>query len=147
MHTERLVQPAKEWMQERPTIAHEQLEDPAFSLRRAQDEITETLAEVAKVDTGISFEELRELILGEWTDVLNFIACVQFIFVQKYGFTEEEILARSQFTYGIRNHVKYPKENYQNGTPAKEQLQRDANDWFFAQAYLGSSWNRNPEYY
>lgn len=149
MQIEKLAVPATNWLELRPKLKEQQLESPVFALQRAKDEIDETLVEVAKVDTGISLEELRELILGEWTDVLNFIACVQYVFVQQFGFTEEEILARSHFTYQIRNHVKYPEEGYgeKSNLPVEEQLQRDANMWFFAQAYLGSSWNQNPEFY
>jgi hypothetical protein len=152
MQTETLVYPAKTWLEERPALAKEQLHDPRFAMVRAVDELGECLVEVDKIPmlgTNITWEELRELIKDEWTDVLNFIACAEFALVQEFGFTEEELLERSNFKYGIRNHVKYPKDGYgeESTLPAEEQLRTDANMWYFAQAYLGSPWNANPEYY
>ncbi len=138
MMTENLQQYALDWLQNRPTLAKEQLSSPHFLITRLIDEAKELLE---AVDGGNP-----EDILDEYTDLANFFASLEYV-MQGMGIEAEQVSNHSRFKYEIRNDIKYKKEGYQNGTPAKEQLQRDANDWFFAQAYLGSSWNRNPEYY
>jgi len=122
MHTERLLTPARDWMRERPTIAHEQLEDPIFSLRRAKDEIDEL---IEAIEIGAERGDIR----GELTDVFNFLACAEYILFKQHSFTEDELVDYSHYVYGCRNSLKYPKENYQNGTPAKTQLREDALRW------------------
>lgn len=140
MQTERLVEPAIKWLKDRPSLAKEQLENPIFALIRAKEEIDEL---IEAIHIGAPREEIR----GELADVFNFVACAEWVLVNTYGFTEEELVDYSHYVYGVRNHAKYKEMGYQNGTPPKEQLRTDANMWFFAQAYLGSSWNQNPEYY
>ncbi len=138
MMTENLQQYALDWLQNRPTLAKEQLSSPHFLITRLIDEAKELLE---AVDGGNP-----EDILDEYTDLANFFASLEYV-MQGMGIEAEQVSNHSRFKYGIRNDIKYKKEGYQNGTPAKEQLNRDANMWYFAQAYLGSSWNQSPEYY
>lgn len=138
MQTERLQEHALKWLKERPTLAKEQLSSPVFVLQRMVGEVSELLEAIEQGDL--------DSILDEWTDVANFFASAEHI-MESMGITAEMVDRHSHFKYSIRNSAKYRAEGYQNGTPAKEQLNHDANMWFFAQAYLGSSWNQNPEFY
>ncbi len=141
MNTQELVTPALQWLAERPSLANEQLENPIFSLRRAIDEIEEL---IEAIEQG----ESRGVIKGELTDALNFIACAEFTLMNEHNFTEQELIDYSYYVYGIRNHAKYPAEGYQNGTPAKEQLTRDANNWMLATIYRGiAEQGMGGEYY
>lgn len=128
MQTEHLQAHALKWLKERPTLAREQLHSPHFLIAQLIDEAKELLEAVDS--------ENEEAILDEWTDLMNFVASLEFV-MQGMGITAEMVDRHSHFKYSIRNSHKYPKENYQNGTPAKEQLRQDANQWYFWQAYLG----------
>lgn len=126
MQTELLVQPAINWLTERPTLAREQLEDPIFSLERAKEEIDELITEII---TGASRENIRQ----ELADVFNFLACAEYILFKQHQFTEEEVVAEARGKY-LRNHIKYPAAGYQNGVPPHVQIKRDVNRWQAAQS-------------
>lgn len=130
MHTEHLVQPAIDWLAERPTLAREQMENPIFSLRRAKEEIDELITEIV---TGASRENVRQ----ELADVFNFLACAEYILFKQHNFTEEEVVDEAKGKY-LRNHVKYPAIGYQNGVPPHVQLRTDANKWAHASTYEGA---------
>ena len=138
MQTEYLQAYALQWLKERPTLAREQLHSPHFLIQRLIDEANELLEAIDG--------DNQQDILDEYTDLANFFASLEYV-MQGMGITPEAVSDHSRFKYAVRNTVKYDSKGYQNGTPAKEQLRTDANMWFFAQAYLGSAWNQNPEYY
>lgn len=140
MQTERLVQPAINWLKDRPSLAKEQLENPIFALLRAKEEIDEL---IEAIHMGAPREEIR----GELADVFNFVACAEWVLVNTYGFTEQELVDYSHYVYGIRNDYKYPEKGYQNGTPTREQLRTDANNFFLATVYYTiAEKGINPEY-
>ena len=129
MHTEHLVQPAIDWLAERPTLAREQMENPIFSLRRAKEEIDELITEIV---TGASRENVRQ----ELADVFNFLACAEYILFKQHNFTEEEVVDEARGKY-LRNYVKYPKNGYQGEVSAEDQLKKDANRWAFMSSFEG----------
>lgn len=129
MRTETLVQPAITWLKERPSLAHEQLENPVFSLLRAKEEIDELIEAIV----GGNREDIKQ----ELADVFNFIACAEWIILKTYLLTEQELVDEGKAKY-LRNHTKYPAAGYQNGTPPKVQLKRDANNWAFASTFEGA---------
>jgi NTP pyrophosphatase (non-canonical NTP hydrolase) len=131
MQTETLVYPAIKWLQDRPSLAKEQLENPVFSLRRCKEEIDEL---VDAVTNGLP----REEVIQELSDVFNFLACAEYILLKAYQITPEEVEEVARYKYSIRGDQKYPSDGYQNGTPPHEQLRADANTWFFLQTYFGT---------
>lgn len=88
----------------------------------------------------MALEEMHELmeaegdeVLGELTDVLNYLA--QFAFLA--GVSEEQILSYSRWVYDIRNYQKYPPEedgviSRQNQRAFWEMRQKygEGNDYF-----------------
>lgn len=131
MHTEELMQTAIQWLQERPTLAREQLGNPLFSLKRAQDEIDELIEAIQQNPDPDNIKQ-------ELADVFNFLSCAEWIILQQFGLTSQEVADEAREKYLVRNHVKYPAEGYQNGVPAYVQLKRDANRWAFASTYEGA---------
>lgn len=129
MRTEHLQAYALQWLKDRPRLAEEQLENPVFALKRMVDEVNELLEAIERGDVAD--------ILDEWTDVANFFASAEAVIEEQYGITHEQVATHSRYKYLIRNTLKYPAKGYENGTPAKEQLRADTNQWYFWQAYLG----------
>jgi hypothetical protein len=130
MQTEILAGHAVQFVKERPTL-HGQLEDPLDVIDRLMGELQELRVEVV---LGI-----RQRILDELTDTDNYFATLQYVMYSAYFFTDEEIIDHSHFKYKIRNHLKYPPEGYQNGTPAHVQQKRDVNRWAQASTYDGAT--------
>lgn len=140
MRTEQFFTHSRKWLEDRPSLAKQQLENPLFSLRRAQDEIAEL---VDALEQGLS----RDEIMGELTDVFNFLATAEYILFKQFGFTEDELVDRSRTIYQVSHAIKYDPRDFQNGEPPEVSIKRSVNNWELAKIYQGSGFNLNPEYY
>jgi len=116
-----LQQNSGRFLVERPSIAQNQV-SPMVVATLASDEFDELIAELA---TGGS----REAVVAEFTDVLNYLAQL----AKMLEIDESEVLARSKYTYEVRNYRKYPPED-----DGKVSRQNQIAFWEQNQKYLGS---------
>jgi len=106
---ERAKNNSAQFLEDRPTLKESQ--NPEIVAQLILGEVVEF---VDALRGGV-----REEILDEFTDVVNYVAQSLASLAEDYGITEQEIADRSDYKYKVRNEHKYPKDNYQDGDPVE----------------------------
>ena len=101
------------WLKERPRLFEHQTQNP-------QDLISYLHGELDELIEALETPQNRQDILGEITDVANYVVQLIYVIQMLYGISDEEILGEAMFKYQFRNAYRYEKDLFQDGDPKEK---------------------------